>query len=400
MQAALGRQIARNNIFQFQFRFGVEYSLKFRMRPLIMKQWGISFLSLAVLTAPVVWADDAASSTAPASAAPATPAASAGSAAPAQPATGTQAAEAALKQQAGDASSEKNLAQVFDASQPTYSLLKKGNATLYYTFDYTYYYNAAIDIALTPNSSSISRFRIEEDSQNTLTNSLSMDYGVWDNLTFNAVLPFVAKYDSTNNLTTMALGDAAFSARWQPVPEERGSMSTTLFGVFSTATGVSPYNINLNSDLSTGKGYYSFSGGASFSKVLDPVVVFGSFSDAVALPVSGLNQNRAGQLLTGFQPGATFSASAGLGYSLNYDVSMTTSYQMSYSLATTYDFQGGSTVRTPQMMAASINFSVGFRTTPSQIINIGFAYGLTQDTPNIDFTITVPMDVSGLLKTH
>ncbi|NNM53074.1 MAG: transporter [Pseudomonadales bacterium] len=385
-----------------------------------MKDWGKALSALVWLSAHMVWADDTTTSpatAAPASAAPApatttttAPATDSSSAAastsssdssPATaPASGDKKAEAALKQQASDASSEKNLAQVFDASQPTYSLLRKGGATLYYTFDYTYYYNAAIDIALTPNSSSISRFRIEEDAQDTVTNSLSLDYGVWDNLTFNTLLPMVAKYDSTNNLTTMALGDASFSARWQPVPEERGAMSTTLFGVFSTASGVSPYNINLNTDLSTGKGYYSLTGGASFSKVLDPVVVFGSFSDTLGLNVTGLNQNRAGQLLTAFQPGATFSGSAGLGYSLNYDISITASYQMGYTLATTYDFAGGTTVRTPDMVAASINFSVGFRTTPTQIINIGFAYGLTQDTPNIDLTVTVPMDISGMMKTH
>ncbi len=378
------------------------------------KLLGRSILCVVCMTPWLAWSDTAAapatgtaaSGTDSSSQASSPSAAQSGStsaatpAAAATPASGSSAAEAALKQQANDASSEKNLAQVFDSSQPTYSLLRKGAATFYYTFDYTYFYNAAIDIALTPNSSAISRFRIEEDAQDTVTNTLSLDYGVWDNMTFNVAAPFVAKYDTTNNLTTMSLGDVALSARWQPVPEERGSMSTTLFGVFSTATGVSPYTINLNSDLSTGKGYYSMTGGASFSKVLDPVVVFGSLSDAIGLPVSGLNQNRAGQLLTGFQAGPTISTSAGLGYSLNYDVSLTMSYQMSYALATTYDFAGGTTVRTPQTVAAAINFSVGFRTTPSQIINIGFAYGLTQDTPNIDLTVTIPMDVSGLLKAH
>ena len=349
----------------------------------------------------------AAATTAPAATTPAatTPAATTAPASDTSSTGGgsTQKAEAALKQQATDASAEKNLEQVFDASQPTYSLLRKGDATLYYTFDYTYYYNAAIDIALTSNSSSISRFRIEEDAQDTVTNTLSLDYGVKDNLTFNTTLPMVAKYDSTNNLTTMALGDVSFAARWQPVPVERGAMSTTLFGVFSTASGVSPYTINLNSDLSTGKGYYAVTGGASFSDVLDPVVLFGSLSDTIGLPVSGLNQNRAGAILTSFQPGDTMSMSAGLGYSLNYDISVTASYQMSYALQTTYNMVSAgvaSRVVTPDMVAASINFSVGFRTTPTQIVNIGFAYGLTQDTPNIDLTVTLPMDVSGMMKSY
>ncbi len=371
-----------------------------------MKGWGIGVAATLCLLTQWAAADastDASNSTTSSSSS------SSGSAPAATPATDSSAssstnkAEAALKQQATDASSEKNLEQVFDASQPTYSLLRKGDATLYYTFDYSYFYNAAIDIALTSNSSSISRFRIEEDAQNTVTNTLSLDYGVKDNLTFNTTLPMVAKYDSTNNLTTMALGDVSFAARWQPVPVERGAMSTTLFGVFSTASGVSPYTINLNSDLSTGKGYYAATGGASFSDVLDPVVLFGSLSDTIGLPVNGLNQNRAGSILTAFQPGDTMSMSAGLGYSLNYDISVTASYQMSYALQTTYNMMTAgvaSRVVTPDMLAASINFSVGFRTTPTQIVNIGFAYGLTQDTPNIDLTVTLPMDVSGMMKSH
>ena len=396
-----------------------------------MKGWGIGVMTTLCLLTQWAAADastDASgntpsSSSSTSTSAPATNSGTAGAAAPAStPATtaapastpapasdtssaggASQKAEAALKQQATDASSEKNLEQVFDASQPTYSLLRKGDATLYYTFDYTYYYNAAIDIALTSNSSAISRFRIEEDAQSTVTNTLSLDYGVKDNLTFNTTLPMVAKYDSTNNLTTMALGDVSFAARWQPVPVERGAMSTTLFGVFSTASGVSPYTINLNSDLSTGKGYYAVTGGASFSDVLDPVVLFGSLSDTIGLPVNGLNQNRAGSILTSFQPGDTMSMSAGLGYSLNYDISVTASYQMSYAMQTTYNMVSAgvaSRVVTPDMLAASINFSVGFRTTPTQIVNIGFAYGLTQDTPNIDLTVTLPMDVSGMMKSY
>lgn len=314
----------------------------------------------------------------------------------AEPASVAQpdAARDALQQKSEDATSEKNLEQVFQASEKTYSLLKAGKAGLLYDVDYSYYRDSRIDIAIS-DSSQLTRFRVEEDAQHTITNLLELSYGVWDNLTFTTSLPLVAKFDTQSDLKTTGLGDISLGVRWQPIPLKRGLPTTTLFASLSTATGDSPYDINVNKDLSTGKGYYSFSAGASVSKVADPIVLFASGSYSTNTNVSGLDQNRNGRVLQTVEPGDSVGASMGLAYALNYDVSITASYQQSYSFSSTYDFKGGDVVSTADQTSASLNFSLGLRTNPKRIINISLGYGLTEDTPDVTLGFSMPIDFLG-----
>lgn len=336
-----------------------------------MKNWGFAggvFLAFSLLT-PAVHADDE-------TAAPAT----------------SDTARDALQQKADDATAEKNLEQVFQASEKTYSLLKAGNAAFQYSVDYSFFRDSRIDIAMASDSSTITRFRIEEDAQHTLTNSLELSYGVWDNLTFTANLPLVAKMDTQTDLNAVGLGDISLGARWQPIPLKRGLPTTTLFASLSTATGDSPYDINTASDLSTGKGYYSFSAGISANKVADPIVLFGSASFTANTKVSDLNQLRGGRVLTEVEPGDSIGMAMGMAYALNYDVSLTASYQQSFAFSTQYGFSNGDEVNTAAQTSASLNFSVGLRTNPKRIVNISMGYGLTEDTPDVTLGFSMPID--------
>lgn len=343
--------------------------------------WGV-MLMLSAMAVPA-WADDAAP--------PATDGAAASD----------SSAREALQQKSGDASTEKNLEEVFQASAKTYSLLTAGKVGLLFDVDYSYYRDSRIDIAISDNSSTLTRFRIEEDAQNTFTNNLELSYGVWDNLTFTTSLPFIAKFDTQSDLQTYGLGDISFGVRWQPVPLKRGLPTTTLFASLSTATGDSPYDLNLSQDLSTGKGYYSLSAGASISKVADPIVLFASGSFSTNTRISDLDQNRGGRVLNSVEPGDSIGFSMGLAYALNYDVSMTASFQQSYSFSSTYSFAPdnsnpeGAIVNTAAQVSASLNFSLGLRTNSSRIVNVSLGYGLTEDTPDVTLGFSLPIDFLG-----
>lgn len=304
-------------------------------------------------------------------------------------------AREALKQKADDASSEKNLQQVFQASEKTYSLLKKGKVSLDYSLGYSYYRDSRIDIAIADNSSSLTRFRIEEDAQHSVTNTFDLAYGVKNNLTLTADFPLVTKMDTQSDLQATGLGDITLGLRWQPIPLKRGLPTSTLFASLSTATGDSPYDINLTSDLATGKGFYSLSFGGSMSKVADPIVLFASGSYSMSTKVSGVNQNRGGRILESVEPGDGIGASLGLAYSLNYDVSLTASYQQSYSFSSTYNFANGDYVNTTGAMSAMVNFSLGLRTNPKRIVNVSLGYGLTEDAPDVSLGVSMPIDFAG-----
>ncbi|MFU0509816.1 hypothetical protein ACMZ47_09170 [Acinetobacter baumannii] len=315
------------------------------------------------------------------------------------PASNSEAHQAAsaLQKKEGDASQETNLQEVFTSNERQYSLIKKGVISSYYDLDYTYYRDTRIDLALSDNSSQLNRLRVEEDANHTLTNSFTLQYGVLDNLTLSATLPFVAKSEIIRDTTTAGLGDISFGARWEPFPLKQGRLPLVLFGSLSTKTGDSPYEIGLD-ELSTGKGYYSVGVGASTRKYIDPVVLFASASANYGFKESGLNQARGSRTLTSFDPGISGGFSFGFAYSFNYDVSLTMSYQQSFNMDAEFQFENGESYKSPDQSSAMLSFALGVRVSPETIVNGTVGIGLTEDAPDISLGLSFPLDILGFNK--
>lgn len=312
-------------------------------------------------------------------------------------------AATALQKKEGDASQETNLQEVFTSNERQYSLIKKGVISSYYDLDYTYYRDTRIDLALSDNSSQLNRLRVEEDANHTLTNSFTFQYGVLDNLTLSATLPFVAKSEIIKDKTTAGLGDISLGARWEPFPLKQGRLPLVLFGSLSTKTGDSPYEIGLD-ELSTGKGYYSAGIGASTRKYIDPVVLFASASANYGFKETGLDQVRGGgkngtRTLTSFDPGISGGFSFGFAYSFNYDVSLTMSYQQSFNMNAEFEFDNGNESYTsPDQSSAMLSFALGVRVSPETIVNGTVGIGLTEDAPDISLGLSFPLDILGFGK--
>ncbi|MDC4864708.1 hypothetical protein NQ912_14085 [Acinetobacter baumannii] len=311
--------------------------------------------------------------------------------------SGANQAANALQKKEGDATQETNLQEVFTSNERQYSLIKKGIISSYYDLDYTYYRDTRIDLALADNSSQLNRLRVEEDANHTLTNSFTFQYGVLDNLTLSATLPFVAKSEIIRDTTTAGLGDISLGARWEPFPLKQGRLPLVLFGSVSTKTGDSPYEIGLD-ELSTGKGYYSVGVGASTRKYIDPVVLFASASANYGFKESGLNQARGSRTLTSFDPGISGGFSFGFAYSFNYDVSLTMSYQQSFNMDAEFQFENGESYKSPDQSSAMLSFALGVRVSPETIVNGTVGIGLTEDAPDISLGLSFPLDILGFNK--
>lgn len=306
-------------------------------------------------------------------------------------------AASALQKKEGDASQETNLQEVFTSNERQYSLIKKGVISSYYDLDYTYYRDTRIDLALSDSSSQLNRLRVEEDANHTVTNSFTFQYGVLDNLTLSATLPFVAKSEIIKDKTTAGLGDISFGARWEPFPLKQGRLPLVLFGSVSTKTGDSPYEIGID-ELSTGKGYYSVGVGASTRKYIDPVVLFASASANYGFKESGLNQARGSRILESFDPGISGGFSFGFAYSFNYDVSLTMSYQQSFNTNAEFQFNNGESSKSPDLSSAMLSFALGVRVSPDTIVNGTVGIGLTQDSPDVSLGLSFPLDILGFNK--
>lgn len=303
-------------------------------------------------------------------------------------------AREALAQQEGDEDASQQLEEVFQAAEKNYSLQKKGSHSLNYSLDYAYTGDQRLDLAITDGS--VRNLDVVPSATHSFTNSFSYDYGLLDNLTIGTRIPLVVKYDTQDELNVSDVGDVSVTARWQPLAYVPGKMSTTLFGTFSSKTGVSPYEIDIKRELSTGSGYYSLSGGASLSKVLDPVVIFGSTSLSYNFPVDDLNQVRGARLLEEVETGFGLSGSAGFAYSLSYDISLSVSAQVSYSDETTLTFSDGTRAVAEDQMTGFLSMSLGTRVSDTTIVNTSLGIGLTEDAPDFSLGLSLPINISGL----
>ncbi|KXZ65886.1 transporter [Acinetobacter venetianus] len=313
--------------------------------------------------------------------------------------TGSDANQAAnaLQKQDGDATKETNLQEVFTSNERQYSLIKKGVFSSYYDIDYTYYRDSRLDLATGDSTSTLARLRVEEDANHTLTNSFTVQYGVLDNVTLSATLPFMAKKDLLQDKTAAGLGDISFGARWEPFPLKQGRLPLVLFGSLSTKTGDSPYEIGID-ELSTGKGYYSVGVGASTRKYIDPVVLFTSVSANYGLKESGLNQLRGTRTLESFDPGLSGGFSFGFAYSFNYDVSLTMSYQQSFNTGAKFYFENDESYKSADQSSSMLSFALGVRVSPETIVNGTVGIGLTEDAPDVSLGLSFPLDIIGFGK--
>jgi hypothetical protein len=306
--------------------------------------------------------------------------------------TNVDKAREALARQSDDEDTTKQLEEVFQAAEKNYSLLKAGAKSLSYSFDYSYTSDSRI--ALDVQNGVVRNLDVTPSATHSFTNSFSFDYGILNNLTINARVPLSSRYDTQQSLSATEWGDVSVGLRWQPFAYIPGKATITLSSSLSTKTGVSPYEIEVGRRLSTGSGTYSVSTGMSISKVLDPVVLFGSLSSSYSFEQSGLNQVRGGNVLKTVHQGQSYSLSGGFSYSLSYDTSLSMSAQVGYSTETKLTFRGNTgAVTSPDSVNGSMNFSLGIRVNPTTITNVSFGFGLTEDASDLNMGISYPINL-------
>lgn len=137
---------------------------------------------------------------------------------PLPPAPAASSAADALKKQAGDVDQATLLKDTLTKTDRQYSLLRAGRLAATYDLNYTYSGNQAIDVGFATGTGDIDLLRIETMRAHTITNTLSVDYGLMDNLTVNGTFPFVSKFTQGTEFsgTAYGIGDISLGARYQP----------------------------------------------------------------------------------------------------------------------------------------------------------------------------------------
>lgn len=296
-------------------------------------------------------------------------------------------AEARKKLQVTEAEQKKKEEQILEAAGRQYTLLRAGTIGLEYDLSYSYYSYDAIEESVT----------IEHHSNHNLRNTLVAEYALLDNLTLNVNVPFVYKFDKVGTSTSSDvtdLGDISLGVKYQPIKSGGDWPAPILSMSLSTPTGRGAYEINPDTELSTGSSLYSLSSGLSFSKSFDPVSGFASINYSHGFSRDGLNQRRGSNVLKEVVPGDSIGASIGLGYALSYKVSLSLSYSYSYAFETDYHWGDGTTSHSGTAVSSSFSLSSGWHLTPAQSVIVGIGVGLTDSDADFSFSFRYPFQFS------
>jgi hypothetical protein len=322
---------------------------------------------------------------------------------PATPSTDAGSAREALKKKDTDVDQATLLKETLTSAEKQYSLLKAGK--LQTTYDLTYTFIGSQTLTGTPT-----QFDLENVRSHTITNSVSIDYGLFDNLTGSVVLPLVSKFTQTNTFTglTNDFGDISLGGRWQPFSLKRDGPTVSITGNFKLPTGRSPFATVQGHDLATGQGYRSATVGLNVSKIVDPAALFGSVNFTLADGANHIYQPdqedpATGHILVGIKPGPSIGVGGGFAYSLSYDLSTTMSFQETLSLPSRLLYvpkaaptSNPTTAHTQQQVTGILSMGLGVRMSPKTTINVNLGVGLTTDSPDFTFGMNMPLNFGTL----
>lgn len=273
---------------------------------------------------------------------------------------------------------------ILEAAGREYTLTQEGNIKFSYGLSYSFSGYDAI------RESS----RIEDVADHTISNSLTLSYGLKDNLTVGTSIPFIYKYHKVGTVDSMDvsdLGDLSLSWQLQPFKTETDLPSIILNGSFGIPVGRNPYDIQVGEELSTSSGIYDANFGVSVSQVTDPVVVFSSLSISYPFATQSINQKRAEGTLDEVDPGMGIGAGVGLGYALSYKLNLNLSFSYSYSFETVYKYKNAPDVKSGTSTGASMRIGTGYKLSRNQNLNFTIGIPITSSR-SFSLSISTPID--------
>lgn len=299
--------------------------------------------------------------------------------------------EALIKKESDSADDAALLKSTLTAVDKQYAMLKRGKIQLTYDFNYTYVGVDRINTDLSSSAATI--FSIENENSHTISNTISAEYGLRDNLTASLSIPVVSKYSKTQFIdgVSHSVGDISIGARLQPIESKPDAPTLNVNLGVRIPSGTSPYKVISGSGLATGSGTTGITAGVSVNKVSDPVAIFGSMNVTYSLPSKELNQIMNGAILTEVAPGMSFGFGLGFAYALSYSITTSISFQESISRGSVLTFSDGRSATTGISTSGTLNMGLGYRVSPKTTINTTLGIGLTANSPNMSIGISLPL---------
>ena len=243
--------------------------------------------------------------------------------------------------------------------------------------------------------------------RDTLMAHAALRYGITPRLEVEASLPYIYRHDRIEvvqhrddqivrniGLRGDGIGDAQFTVRYQ-LNRVRPLKPIWVASLrVKSDTGEGPFEIPFDefgvaTGLATGSGFWGIEPGMSFLLPSDPVVIYGGLS--YFWHIARDIDREIGDVHIGrVDPGDSITANIGFGFALNPRFSYSLGYRHNYIFPTKSEI-GDTTQRSAKLHVGQLNFGLSYRLTRTQVINLGFEFGVTEDAPDVSITLRTPI---------
>jgi hypothetical protein len=192
--------------------------------------------------------------------------------------------------------------------------------------------------------------------------------------------------------TSFGLGDISAGV-YRQLTTEHGHVPDMLANVrFKSTTGKDSFSLT-SSEVALGTGFNALQGNLTVAKSSDPVVFFGNLSYTANLAANhtvSANDptNPDAKTIGHFTPGSAVGFQLGSILALNPEVSMTVGWDQRFTRSTQLN---GVDIPASYLVEGTLRLGTSYMYAPGKIVDLSFGVGLTPDTPNLQFSVGVPL---------
>lgn len=259
---------------------------------------------------------------------------------------------------------------------------------------------------------------VREVKSNTLTAALTLRRGITNRFELEAKIPYLYRWDESVSrevatgastpevfdTDSNAIGDIEFTGRYQLNDGGADKPYYIAWMRFKTRTGKDPFEVEIDRSIRsttggvgvptenpTGSGFYSLQPGLTVLVPSDPVVFFGGISYQYSFERDNVKQktNEGDIELGEVQPGGAFGFNFGMGLALNERSSFSIGYD---HVSVGKVKQNGQTAATSvRVQLGTLLLGYSYRMAPNRTLNLSLGAGLTEDTPDLQLTLRMPI---------
>jgi hypothetical protein len=232
-----------------------------------------------------------------------------------------------------------------------------------------------------------------------LINSVTARLGVNKRTQLDFIVPygFVLNrtVDATGKQTSASqfgLGDIVGGVSYQFM-NEHGNVPDLLGSIhFKSTTGVTGYNLQ-SAETSLGTGFNGLTASVTAAKTNDPLVFFGTLDYTYnqpahhTVPLSNPSDPSVTSEVAYIRPGDAFGFQLGSVLSLNPETSMTVGWDQRFTTQSKLD---GQPLPASYLVEGSLRIGTSYMFAPGRMLDVSMGVGLTPDTPNLQFSVSVP----------